>query len=216
MCCCRRSCSRCQAGWVMVQSFGHRCRASCNRCSQTRLSHGEIRCPPKPSERSRVPMPRLIAEVVTALPLRPGGAGLRFRPLFAGAVAQLMHLRPARTTIGSNDPETHLLAEDAQWEAIYEQREISSSNWRERALREIAAGRDPAPVRRERRRHGMKSHTTRGFREAFRALPPDVRQRARRAYRLWRATPDLPGLRFKRVWRGRLHSGWTRLSRPWE
>ena len=45
----------------------------------------------------------------------------------------------------------------------------------------------------------MKSHTTRGFREAFRALPPDVRQRARRAYRLWRANPDLPGLRFKRV-----------------
>lgn len=45
----------------------------------------------------------------------------------------------------------------------------------------------------------MKSHTTRSFREAFRALPPDVRRRARQAYRLWRANPDLPGLRFKRV-----------------
>lgn len=45
----------------------------------------------------------------------------------------------------------------------------------------------------------MNSRTTRSFREAFRALPPDVRQRARRAYRLWRETPDIPGLRFKRV-----------------
>jgi hypothetical protein len=30
-------------------------------------------------------------------------------------------------------------------------------------------------------------------------LPEDVQQRARRAYRLWRENPDLPGLRFKRV-----------------
>lgn len=45
----------------------------------------------------------------------------------------------------------------------------------------------------------MNSRTTRGFREAFRALPADVQQRARRAFRLWREDPDLPGLRFKRV-----------------
>ncbi|MCX7708133.1 MAG: hypothetical protein N2204_09010 [Anaerolineae bacterium] len=45
----------------------------------------------------------------------------------------------------------------------------------------------------------MKSRTTRSFREAFRALPSEVRERARRAYRLWRENPDLPGLRFKRV-----------------
>ena len=45
----------------------------------------------------------------------------------------------------------------------------------------------------------MNSRTTHGFREAFRALPADVRQRARRAYRLWRDDPNLPGLRFKRV-----------------
>ena len=45
----------------------------------------------------------------------------------------------------------------------------------------------------------MNSHTTESFREAFRALPPDVRRRARQAYRLWRTEPDLPGLRFKRV-----------------
>jgi hypothetical protein len=30
-------------------------------------------------------------------------------------------------------------------------------------------------------------------------LPPDVRARARKAYKLWREQPDLPGLRFKRV-----------------
>lgn len=30
-------------------------------------------------------------------------------------------------------------------------------------------------------------------------MPPEVRERARRAYRLWRENPDLPGLRFKRV-----------------
>lgn len=45
----------------------------------------------------------------------------------------------------------------------------------------------------------MNSRTTRSFREAFRALPPDVRERARQAYRLWRENPQLPGLRFKRV-----------------
>lgn len=45
----------------------------------------------------------------------------------------------------------------------------------------------------------MKSRTTRSFREAFRALPPEVRERARRAYRLWQENPELPGLRFKRV-----------------
>jgi hypothetical protein len=45
----------------------------------------------------------------------------------------------------------------------------------------------------------MNSRTTRSFREAFKALPPDVKQRAREAYRLWRDNPNLPGLRFKRV-----------------
>ena len=45
----------------------------------------------------------------------------------------------------------------------------------------------------------MNSRTTRRFREAFRTLPPEVRERARRAYRLRPENPDLPGLRFKRV-----------------
>jgi mRNA-degrading endonuclease RelE of RelBE toxin-antitoxin system len=37
------------------------------------------------------------------------------------------------------------------------------------------------------------------FRERYRKLPPDVRERARVAYRRWCENPDLPGLRFKRV-----------------
>ena len=45
----------------------------------------------------------------------------------------------------------------------------------------------------------MNSRTTRGFREALRRLPPDVKQRAKRAYQPWLENPDLPGLRFKRV-----------------
>jgi hypothetical protein len=45
----------------------------------------------------------------------------------------------------------------------------------------------------------MNSHTTRSFRKAFKALPPDVQRRIRAAYELWRENPDLPGLRFKRV-----------------
>ena len=45
----------------------------------------------------------------------------------------------------------------------------------------------------------MNSRTTRGFREALRTLPPEVRHRARSVYKLWRDNPNLPGLRFKRV-----------------
>ena len=45
----------------------------------------------------------------------------------------------------------------------------------------------------------MKSQTTRSFRKDFRSLPPEVRQRAARAYELWKQNPQLPGLNFKRV-----------------
>jgi len=45
----------------------------------------------------------------------------------------------------------------------------------------------------------MNSRTTRSFREAFEALPPDAKERAKETYRLWRDNPRLPGLRFKRV-----------------
>lgn len=45
----------------------------------------------------------------------------------------------------------------------------------------------------------MNSRTTRSFREAYTTLPSHIKVRARIAYKLWRATPNLPGLRFKRV-----------------
>jgi hypothetical protein len=43
------------------------------------------------------------------------------------------------------------------------------------------------------------SHITPGFRKAFRALPPAVRQQAREAYRRFQQDPYHPGLRFKQV-----------------
>ena len=45
----------------------------------------------------------------------------------------------------------------------------------------------------------MNSHTTEAFRRLYRQLPIDVQQAARKAYRLWRANPYHPSLRFKRV-----------------
>jgi hypothetical protein len=45
-----------------------------------------------------------------------------------------------------------------------------------------------------------RSELTPNFVRLFRKLPVDVRQRARVAYRRWRENPNLPGLRFKRVW----------------
>lgn len=45
----------------------------------------------------------------------------------------------------------------------------------------------------------MKSHTTSGFRKRFAALPTDVRNQARVAYRLFLRNPHHPSLHFKRV-----------------
>jgi len=45
----------------------------------------------------------------------------------------------------------------------------------------------------------MKSHTTQSFWKCYRALPPEIRQRARQAYKRWRDNPVHPGLFFKRV-----------------
>lgn len=45
----------------------------------------------------------------------------------------------------------------------------------------------------------MKSHTNPNFRKMFGALPADVREQARAAYRLFRSNPRHPGLNFKRV-----------------
>ncbi len=45
----------------------------------------------------------------------------------------------------------------------------------------------------------MKSRTVPDFWKLFRNLPPDIRRKAYKAYRLWRANPFAGSLRFKRV-----------------
>jgi len=45
----------------------------------------------------------------------------------------------------------------------------------------------------------IESRTTREFRGTFASLPDDVREHAQRAYRLFRADPRHPSLRFKKV-----------------
>jgi hypothetical protein len=45
----------------------------------------------------------------------------------------------------------------------------------------------------------VKSRTTRHFRELFTHLPESVQQAAKRAYKLFLANPDHPGLHFKQV-----------------
>ncbi len=45
----------------------------------------------------------------------------------------------------------------------------------------------------------MNSRTIRRFRELFGKLPGYVQRQAREAYRLFRANPARPGLRFKQV-----------------
>ena len=45
----------------------------------------------------------------------------------------------------------------------------------------------------------MTSKTTRRFRESYARLPEHVRRRAREAYRRFRADPNHPSLRFKKV-----------------
>jgi hypothetical protein len=45
----------------------------------------------------------------------------------------------------------------------------------------------------------VKSRTTAKFRKALAALPPQVREQARQAYRRFSQDPGHPSLRFKRV-----------------
>lgn len=45
----------------------------------------------------------------------------------------------------------------------------------------------------------IESRTTRSFRTSFAALPEEIQAQARRAYRLFRADPAHPSLRFKKV-----------------
>lgn len=45
----------------------------------------------------------------------------------------------------------------------------------------------------------IESRITRSFRTSFAALPEEIQAQARRAYRLFRADPAHPSLRFKKV-----------------
>lgn len=45
----------------------------------------------------------------------------------------------------------------------------------------------------------MRSHVTKKFRRLFSALPSEVREQARKSYRLWKENPAHPGTHFKRV-----------------
>ncbi len=45
----------------------------------------------------------------------------------------------------------------------------------------------------------MKSRTVPNFWKLYRNLPPDIRRKAYKTYRLWRANPFAGSLQFKRV-----------------
>jgi hypothetical protein len=61
----------------------------------------------------------------------------------------------------------------------------------------------------------MKSSTTPEFRACYQVLPPEIRRRAAIAYRLWRADPRHPSLRFKKAgntWSLRIGGGYRALA----
>lgn len=61
----------------------------------------------------------------------------------------------------------------------------------------------------------MKSSTTADFWICYRALPPDIKSKASAAYRLWKANPRHPSLRFKKtgeVWSIRVGAGFRALA----
>ena len=45
----------------------------------------------------------------------------------------------------------------------------------------------------------MKSRTTASFRKCLQTLPPEIRESARKAYKLFSQNPGHPSLRFKKV-----------------
>ncbi|MBI2884222.1 MAG: hypothetical protein HYY11_10035 [Candidatus Methylomirabilis oxyfera] len=61
----------------------------------------------------------------------------------------------------------------------------------------------------------MKSSTTPDFWICYRALPPEIKNKARAAYRLWRENPRHPSLRFKKaggVWSMRIGAEFRALA----
>lgn len=60
----------------------------------------------------------------------------------------------------------------------------------------------------------MNSITTEDFSVCFAALPNEIQVQARHAYRLWKANPYHPGLRFKSI-RGSPKLPSVRIGRGW-
>lgn len=62
----------------------------------------------------------------------------------------------------------------------------------------------------------MKSLTTPDFWSAYAHLPEDVKEQARKAYKLWRENQSHPSLHFKKVgknlWSARVSSGYRALA----
>ncbi|MBM3322949.1 hypothetical protein FJY69_05685 [candidate division WOR-3 bacterium] len=61
----------------------------------------------------------------------------------------------------------------------------------------------------------MKSSATSGFWTLFRALPSDIKTRARRAYSIWQRNPRHPSLSFRKVgdvWTIRVGRGYRALA----
>ena len=61
----------------------------------------------------------------------------------------------------------------------------------------------------------MKSSTTPDFWVTYQKLPPEIKSRAQTVYRLWRANPRYPSLRFKKcgdLWSIRIGSGYRALA----
>ncbi|MFB2767925.1 type II toxin-antitoxin system RelE/ParE family toxin [Pelatocladus sp. BLCC-F211] len=62
----------------------------------------------------------------------------------------------------------------------------------------------------------MKSLTTPDFWEAYARLPEDVREQARKAYKLWQENQSHPSLHFKKVgknlWSARVTGGYRALA----
>lgn len=61
----------------------------------------------------------------------------------------------------------------------------------------------------------MKSSTTLDFWKSYSSLPPEIKRKAKAAYRLWQRDPRHPSLRFKKigdVWSIRIGGGYRALA----
>lgn len=61
----------------------------------------------------------------------------------------------------------------------------------------------------------MKSSTTPNFWHLYSRLPPNIRERAKRVYRVWRKNPRHPSLCFKKVgevWSIRIGAGYRAVA----